>query len=55
MRADPNAPYDVAVDLEPGTDPAPYVAAGATWWLTAIEPVHLDVNAVRGIIRDGPG
>lgn len=54
MRADPSAPYDVAVDLPPGTDTAPYAAAGATWWLTAIEPENLDVDTVRGIIRDGP-
>jgi hypothetical protein len=26
-------PYDVVVALPPGSDPAPYVAAGASWWL----------------------
>ena len=26
QRTDPTAPYDVAVELEPGVDPAPYVA-----------------------------
>jgi alkanesulfonate monooxygenase SsuD/methylene tetrahydromethanopterin reductase-like flavin-dependent oxidoreductase (luciferase family) len=26
-------PYDIVADVEPGTDPVPYAAAGATWWL----------------------
>jgi len=26
-------PYDVVAALPPGSDPAPYAAAGATWWL----------------------
>ena len=30
---DPTEPYDVVVALPPGDDPAPYAAAGATWWL----------------------
>jgi hypothetical protein len=30
---DPTEPYDVVVALPPGSDPAPYVAAGASWWL----------------------
>ena len=30
---DPTEPYDVVVSLPPGDDPAPYAAAGATWWL----------------------
>ena len=55
MRADRTTPDDVAVDLAPGTDTRPYAASGATWWLTAIEPEDLDVDTVRGIIRDGPG
>jgi hypothetical protein len=29
--ADPAEHYDVAVELDPGSDPAPYTAAGATW------------------------
>jgi hypothetical protein len=26
-------PYDIVADVEPGTDPVPYAAASATWWL----------------------
>lgn len=26
-------PYDLVAALPPGTDPAPYAAAGASWWL----------------------
>jgi alkanesulfonate monooxygenase SsuD/methylene tetrahydromethanopterin reductase-like flavin-dependent oxidoreductase (luciferase family) len=47
-------PYEVVVALEPGTDPAPYREAGATWWLTGPEPEGLSVDGVRGVIRDGP-
>ena len=54
MRADPDAPYDVAVALGPGTDPAPYLEAGATWCLTELDPDSLDLRTVQAIIRDGP-
>ncbi|HSV40969.1 MAG TPA: LLM class flavin-dependent oxidoreductase [Nocardioidaceae bacterium] len=54
-RTDPAAPYDVAVDLAPGTDLAPYAAAGATWWMTDLDPHAMKVDTVRGVIRDGPG
>ena len=33
LRQHTTAPYDFAVGLPPGTDPAPYAKAGATWWL----------------------
>ncbi len=52
--ADPSAPYDVAVALAPGIDPAPYVAAGATWWLAEIPWDAASVDLVRGVLRDGP-
>jgi alkanesulfonate monooxygenase SsuD/methylene tetrahydromethanopterin reductase-like flavin-dependent oxidoreductase (luciferase family) len=54
LRARPSVPYDIAVALPPGTDPAPYVRAGATWWLTEFEPDGLSVDHVRGVLRDGP-
>ncbi|MFI5911961.1 LLM class flavin-dependent oxidoreductase [Dactylosporangium sp. NPDC051541] len=54
LRADPSAPYDVAAELPPGDDPAPYVRAGATWLLTAFDPATLSLDHVRGVIRDGP-
>lgn len=47
-------PYDIAVDLPPGTDPAPYFQAGATWWLTDFAPDSVTVDEVRGVLRDGP-
>jgi alkanesulfonate monooxygenase SsuD/methylene tetrahydromethanopterin reductase-like flavin-dependent oxidoreductase (luciferase family) len=53
LRPDPAAPYDVAVTFPAGVDPAPYAAAGATWWLTDFEP-EVRLDAVRGVLRDGP-
>ena len=47
-------PYDVAAELVPGRDPAPYAAAGATWTLTDIPREGLTLDGVRGVIRDGP-
>jgi alkanesulfonate monooxygenase SsuD/methylene tetrahydromethanopterin reductase-like flavin-dependent oxidoreductase (luciferase family) len=47
-------PYDIAVALEPGTDPAPYFEAGATWWLAEFAYDALSVDEVRGVLRDGP-
>jgi alkanesulfonate monooxygenase SsuD/methylene tetrahydromethanopterin reductase-like flavin-dependent oxidoreductase (luciferase family) len=46
-------PFDVAVEIEPGTDPAPYEAAGATWCLTGFGP-GATLDRARGVIGDGP-
>jgi hypothetical protein len=51
---DPAEPYEVIVGLEPGTDPAPYGQAGATWSLTGPEWEAISVDQVRGLIREGP-
>ncbi len=51
---DPAAPFDIAVELEPGSDPAPFAAAGATWGLVAFPWDSVSVDQVRGVIRDGP-
>jgi hypothetical protein len=48
------AAYDVAVELPPGADPAPYVAAGATWAMAYFPPDTLSLDTVRGVLRDGP-
>jgi len=40
--------------LSPGTDPAPYIAAGATWWLVEFPWASTTVDLVRGVLRDGP-
>jgi alkanesulfonate monooxygenase SsuD/methylene tetrahydromethanopterin reductase-like flavin-dependent oxidoreductase (luciferase family) len=50
----PDEPYDVVAGLEPGTDPAPYREAGATWWLAAPDWEGISVDRVRGLIREGP-
>jgi alkanesulfonate monooxygenase SsuD/methylene tetrahydromethanopterin reductase-like flavin-dependent oxidoreductase (luciferase family) len=54
LRRHSTAPYDFAVGLPPGTDPAPYAAAGATWWLVEFPPDALSLDLVRGVLRDGP-
>jgi alkanesulfonate monooxygenase SsuD/methylene tetrahydromethanopterin reductase-like flavin-dependent oxidoreductase (luciferase family) len=54
LRRHNTAPYDFAVGLPPGTDPAPYAAAGATWWLVEFPPDALSLDLVRGVLRDGP-
>jgi alkanesulfonate monooxygenase SsuD/methylene tetrahydromethanopterin reductase-like flavin-dependent oxidoreductase (luciferase family) len=47
-------PFDIAVELDPGSDPAPYAAAGATWGLVAFGWDPVSVDQVRGVIREGP-
>ena len=54
LRQHTTAPYDIAVALPPGTDPAPYAKAGATWWLAELEPEAASLDQVRGVLRDGP-
>jgi alkanesulfonate monooxygenase SsuD/methylene tetrahydromethanopterin reductase-like flavin-dependent oxidoreductase (luciferase family) len=51
---EPAEPYDVVVALDPGDDPAPYAAAGATWWLVAFPWDAPSVDQVRAVIREGP-
>jgi alkanesulfonate monooxygenase SsuD/methylene tetrahydromethanopterin reductase-like flavin-dependent oxidoreductase (luciferase family) len=51
---DASAPFDVAVELEPGGDPGPFVVAGATWGLVAFPSDPLSVDQIRGVIREGP-
>ena len=47
-------PYDVVAALAPGDDPAPYAAAGATWWVVEFPAEAVSVDQVRGVIREGP-
>jgi hypothetical protein len=47
-------PYDVVAALEPGSDPAPYAAAGAKWWVVDFPGDAVSVDQVRGVTRDGP-
>jgi probable F420-dependent oxidoreductase len=51
---DPTEPYDVVAALPPGSDPAAYTAAGASWWLVEFPWDAVSVDQVRAVIRDGP-
>jgi alkanesulfonate monooxygenase SsuD/methylene tetrahydromethanopterin reductase-like flavin-dependent oxidoreductase (luciferase family) len=53
LRGNSTAPYDIAVELPPGSDLVPYAEAGATWWMTALEP-GVSRDEVRGVLREGP-
>jgi alkanesulfonate monooxygenase SsuD/methylene tetrahydromethanopterin reductase-like flavin-dependent oxidoreductase (luciferase family) len=50
---DPDEPYEVVTELEPGLDPAPYREAGATWLLVTPDWEENSVDRVRGVIREG--
>jgi alkanesulfonate monooxygenase SsuD/methylene tetrahydromethanopterin reductase-like flavin-dependent oxidoreductase (luciferase family) len=54
LRGPDAGPFDVAVDRPPGTDPAPWAAAGATWWLVEFDWKAPTVDEVRGVIAAGP-
>ena len=45
--------YDVVVRGAPGDDPAPWAAAGATWWLVHVPEMANAVEA-EAVIRLGP-
>jgi alkanesulfonate monooxygenase SsuD/methylene tetrahydromethanopterin reductase-like flavin-dependent oxidoreductase (luciferase family) len=51
---DTTEPYDVVAALPPGSDPTPYAAAGATWWLVEFPWDAVSVDQARRVIRDGP-
>ena len=52
----PTKPYDIVAALPPGTDPAPYAARGATWWVVDFPWEGVSAEQVRGVIREGaPG
>jgi alkanesulfonate monooxygenase SsuD/methylene tetrahydromethanopterin reductase-like flavin-dependent oxidoreductase (luciferase family) len=48
---DVTEPFDIVAAIEPGHDPTPYAAAGATWWLVEL-PDTVTVDLVRGVMRD---
>jgi alkanesulfonate monooxygenase SsuD/methylene tetrahydromethanopterin reductase-like flavin-dependent oxidoreductase (luciferase family) len=52
---DPTMPYDIVAALPPQVDPAPYSAAGATWWLVEFPWQGNSADQVRSLIRNGPG
>lgn len=51
LRGDAAEPFDVVAALAPGADPAPYAAAGATWWTVELPWDEASVDAVRAVIR----
>ena len=53
LRAADAGPFDVVIANPPGTDPAPWEAAGATWCLTGFGPQPSEA-AVRAAIAAGP-
>jgi hypothetical protein len=54
LRQAKTTPYDFAIPLPPGADPAPYAKAGATWWLVEFSPETVSLDQVRGVLREGP-
>jgi hypothetical protein len=52
LRGD-DTPFEVVVEGPPGGDPAPWAAAGATWWLVEFSPFEVDAAAVRAVIAEG--
>ncbi|MBY5162706.1 TIGR03619 family F420-dependent LLM class oxidoreductase [Salsipaludibacter albus] len=46
--------WDLVAQGMPGDDPRPWVAAGATWWLTTLRPWGLDLDEVASVVDTGP-
>lgn len=53
LRMGKTGAYDIAIGLPFDTDPLPYAAVGATWWLPEFPP-GVPLDTVRGALRDGP-
>ena len=54
LRDPARGAFAVAVGGPPGTDPAGFADAGATWWMTGFRPYDLRADEVRAVLRDGP-
>jgi alkanesulfonate monooxygenase SsuD/methylene tetrahydromethanopterin reductase-like flavin-dependent oxidoreductase (luciferase family) len=53
LREDPEEPFDLVVEIQPGAPAQPWEAAGATWVLTSIDsPPRLE--EARAAIEAGP-
>jgi hypothetical protein len=46
--------FDMIAEIAPEADPAPWIAAGATWWLASFGIEGASLAAVRDRIRQGP-
>jgi alkanesulfonate monooxygenase SsuD/methylene tetrahydromethanopterin reductase-like flavin-dependent oxidoreductase (luciferase family) len=53
-RTDPEAPYDVCVNLTHGTDPDAWEAAGATWLVTHVGPMRVDRADLTRLASEPP-
>jgi alkanesulfonate monooxygenase SsuD/methylene tetrahydromethanopterin reductase-like flavin-dependent oxidoreductase (luciferase family) len=53
LRGASAEPFEIVVTNPPGTDPAPWEQAGATWCLTGFGPTPREAE-VREAIRSGP-
>ncbi|MEO3935647.1 LLM class flavin-dependent oxidoreductase [Dermatophilaceae bacterium Soc4.6] len=51
---EPAPGFEVVIDLQPGQDPTPWRARGASWVLTRIGPYDLDLAEVERVIDAGP-
>jgi alkanesulfonate monooxygenase SsuD/methylene tetrahydromethanopterin reductase-like flavin-dependent oxidoreductase (luciferase family) len=54
LREDPGSPFDLVVEVSPGTDPGPWEEAGATWILAGEFGQQPSEAAVREAIEAGP-
>lgn len=54
LRRQKTSPYDIAVALSPGADPALSAKAGATWWPADLPPETVSLDRMRGVLREGP-
>ena len=50
----PTRPFDVAVGAQDDTDPRPYEAVGATWWMRGFSPFEVTEAEVRAVLAAGP-
>lgn len=50
----PRPGFDVVATGRPGRDPAPWRAAGATWWLVGLGAEDCRLDTARGVAIDGP-
>ena len=43
--------HDLVASLAPDVDPAPYVEAGATWWVVEVAAESATADTLRGLLR----
>jgi alkanesulfonate monooxygenase SsuD/methylene tetrahydromethanopterin reductase-like flavin-dependent oxidoreductase (luciferase family) len=54
LRAPDAVPFEVVVRGGPDDDPAPWRAAGATWWLADFSPFTVTAAEVAAVVAAGP-